>query len=196
MDAKIQEITEKIYREGVEKGNEQANAIITEAQSKKNAIILNAEKESETILSNAQKQADELKKHTVAELKLFTNQAVEALKSEICNLLTDKIITQNITAATIDAVFMQKMILELAKQWAEKENITIGTADAKNLTSYFQDNAKELLNKGVKIEQVNGISSSFTISPSNGSYKINFGEEELIAYFKEFLRPQLVSLLF
>ena len=32
--------------------------------------------------------------------------------------------------------------------------------------------------------------------PTNGSYKINFGEEEFIEYFKEFLRPQLIEALF
>ena len=56
--------------------------------------------------------------------------------------------------------------------------------------------AKDLLDKGVKIEQVNGIKSLFTISPADGSYKLNFGEEELENYFKAFLRPQLVEMLF
>ena len=32
MDSKIQELTDKIYREGVEKGNEQAAKIIAEAE--------------------------------------------------------------------------------------------------------------------------------------------------------------------
>ena len=51
-------------------------------------------------------------------------------------------------------------------------------------------------NKGVTIEKVNGIKTLFTISPADGSYKINFGEEEFMNYFKEFLRPQLVEMLF
>jgi len=31
MDSKIQELTEKIYREGVEKGNEEAGRIVADA---------------------------------------------------------------------------------------------------------------------------------------------------------------------
>jgi hypothetical protein len=56
--------------------------------------------------------------------------------------------------------------------------------------------AKSLLDKGVQIEQVNGIKTLFTVSPKDGSYKINFGEEEFMNYFKAFLRPQLVEMLF
>ena len=57
-------------------------------------------------------------------------------------------------------------------------------------------NAKALLDKGVRIEEVNGTKSLFTISPADGSYKVNFGEEEFENYFKDFLRPQLVEMLF
>jgi V/A-type H+-transporting ATPase subunit E len=53
-----------------------------------------------------------------------------------------------------------------------------------------------MLDSGLKIEEVNGKKHSFTIAPSDGSYKITFGEEEFIAYFKDFLRPHLVELLF
>ena len=52
------------------------------------------------------------------------------------------------------------------------------------------------LDKGVTIEQVNGLKTLFTISPADGSYKVNFGEEEFSNYLKDFLRPQLVELLF
>ena len=64
------------------------------------------------------------------------------------------------------------------------------------LKKYFAANAKALLDKGVRIEEVNGTKSLFTISPADGSYKVNFGEEEFENYFKDFLRPQLVEMLF
>ena len=61
---------------------------------------------------------------------------------------------------------------------------------------YFEAKAKTLLDKGIKIEQVNGMKSDFAVSPADGSYKITFGEAEFVNYFKNFLRPQLVELLF
>jgi len=196
MDTKIQELTDKIYKEGVEKGNEEANKIIAGAKEREDSIIREAENKAVQILAEAEKKASELKKNTEAELRLFTSQAIEALKSEVANLVTDRLATNSVKAATADAAFMQKAILEAAKGWAKNENSTIQAADAKALMDYFEANAKDLLDKGLKIEQVNGRNASFTLAPADGAYKISFGEDEFIAYFKEFLRPQLIEMLF
>ena len=196
MDIKIQELTDKIYKEGVEKGNEEAGRIIAEANAQKQAILSEAEAEAKRIVAAAEKQATELKKNTEAELKLFASQSVEALKSEVVNLITGKITSSNVKAIVSDTAFMQKVVLEMAKEWVKKEALIIQTAEADSLTKYFEANAKNLLNNGVKIEKVNGHDASFTILPSDGSYKVSFGEEEFIAFFKEFLRPQIVEMLF
>lgn len=196
MDTKIQELTEKIYKEGVEKGNEEAGRIIADANAQKQAIVSEAETEAKRIVAEAKKQADDLKKNTEAELKLFATQSVEALKSEVANLITGEITSTNVKAVVADKAFMQKVVLDMAKEWAKNEVLTIQSADADALTKYFEANAKDLLNKGVKIEKVSGKEASFTIVPADGSYKVTFGEEEFVAFFKEFLRPGLVEMLF
>lgn len=91
---------------------------------------------------------------------------------------------------------MNNFIVALAEKWSSNEDIVISVNDAEALKKYFASNAKQLLDKGVKIEQVNGRKTLFSISPADGSYKVNFGEEEFENYFKEFLRPQLVEMLF
>lgn len=50
MGNNIQELTDKIYREGVEKGNEEAQRLINEAQQKAQKLIADAQKEAESIL--------------------------------------------------------------------------------------------------------------------------------------------------
>ena len=95
-----------------------------------------------------------------------------------------------------DKDYLNKFIVSLASQWAADEAIVISTADAEGLKKFFAANAKAVLDKGVKIEQVNGNKTLFSISPADGSYKVNFGEEEFENYFKDFLRPQLVEMLF
>lgn len=49
MDTKIQELTDKIYKEGVEKGNEEAGRIIADANAQKQAIVSEAEAEAKRI---------------------------------------------------------------------------------------------------------------------------------------------------
>ena len=47
MENKIQELTDKIYREGVEKGNEEARRLIANAQEEAKKIVEDAHKEAE-----------------------------------------------------------------------------------------------------------------------------------------------------
>lgn len=196
MENKIQELTDKIYHEGVEKGNKEAQKLIANAQETAQKIIEDARKEADTILATARKEADDMAENTKSELKMFANQAANALKSEIATLVTNKLVDADVKSFVANKDFLNAFILSLASKWSVTEPIVISTADADELKAYFLKKAKDLLDKGVKIEQVNGIKTLFTISPANGSYKINFGEEEFMNYFKEFLRPQLLEMLF
>ena len=159
MENKIQELTDKIYREGVEKGNEEAQRLIANAQDEAKKIIEDARKEAESIV-------------------------------------TDKLITASVKDFAQDKDYLNAFIVALASKWSIDEPIVISTADAESLKKYFAAHAKALLDKGVTIQQVNGIKTLFTVSPADGSYKVNFGEEEFMNYFKAFLRPQLVEMLF
>ena len=194
MDTKIQELTDKIYKEGVEKGNEEAGRIIAEANAQKDTILKDAEAEAKRIVAAAEKQAAELKKNTEAELKLFATQSVEALKSEVTNLITGDIASSNVKAALMDPAYMQKVILELVKSWPANEFLTIQASDSDGLKAYFEANAKGLLEKGYKIEKVSGKKASFSIIPADGSYKVTFGEDEFIEFFKEFLEAGALSI--
>ena len=196
MENKIQELTDKIYREGVEKGNTEAQKLIANAQDEAKKIVEDARKEAEAIVAASRKSADELAENTKSELKLFAGQAVNALKSEIATLVTDKIVNADVKAFAADKDYLNAFIVALASKWSVNEPIVISTADADGLKKYFAGQAKALLDKGVKIEQVNGNKTLFTVSPADGSYKVNFGEEEFMNYFKEFLRPGLVEMLF
>lgn len=196
MENKIQELTDKIYQEGVQKGKEEAQKLIREAQEEAKEIVEKARKEAEAILINSRKEADEMAENTKSELKLFAGQAVNALKTEITSLLTNKVVDASVKDFVNNKEFLNRFILDLATRWSADEPVAISTADADSLREYFITQAKGLLDKGVKIEQVNGIKALFSISPADGSYKVNFGKEEFENYFKAFLRPQLVEMLF
>ena len=84
----------------------------------------------------------------------------------------------------------------MVQEWAKNQDVTIEAKDAKALTEYFTANAKDLLNKGVKINQANNVKADFSIIPEKDGYKLSFGDDEFMAYFKEFLRPKLVEMLF
>lgn len=196
MDAKIRELTDKIFNEGVEKGQEKANQLIANAEKQAAETIKGAEARATQIIADAERRAGELQQNTHSELKLYANQTIEALKSSIVDSLTDKIVKSNVTAATTDPTFMQQVILKMVQNWQPGEEIVIGTAEAEELERFFVANAKDLLDKGLEIEGLPAAANGFVVRPKDGSYKVVFGEEELVAFFKHFLRPRLVDMLF
>ncbi|MBO7067177.1 MAG: hypothetical protein J6W52_00615 [Bacteroidaceae bacterium] len=193
---KIQELTEKIYREGVEKGQAEADRIVEEAKHTAEQIIAEAREQAKAIEAQAQKKASELDTNTKSELKLYTSQALNALKSEIANVLTDRVAKDAAAGLAADKNFLGQFAVMLASKWAGNEAVVLSSNEAESLKAYFAAHAKELLDKGVTINKVNGKDTMLSVSPADGSYKVNFGKDEFEAYFKNFLRPQLVEMLF
>lgn len=193
---KIQELTSKLYTEGVEKGKEEAGRIIAEARAQEQQIVDAARTKAKELISSAEKESAELRKNTEAELKLYAAQSTEALKTEIINLVTDKLSTTQVKTVVEDKLFMQQLIVELVQNWSKNDTLTVGVENPEELKSYIASHAKNLLDNGLKIESVNGIKTGFTLAPEDGSYKVKFGEEEFVNYFREFLRPQIQQLLF
>lgn len=192
----LNQLTQKVYAEGVEKGNAKAEELVKAAEAKAAAIVAEAEKKAAATIAAAEQKAAEIDKNAKAELKMYAEQSVNALKTEITNLITDTIAADSVKAATADAKFMQGIISKLAEQMAKDGEVTIDAKDAQAMNDYLKANAKGLLEKGIKINEVKGQKSDFAIAPAKGGYKLSFGEAEFIAYFKEFLRPQLIEILF
>lgn len=196
MENKIQELTQKLLHEGVEKGNAEAEKIVAAAQEKADKIVADAQVQAADIVAKAKKDAEAMAGNTKSELKMFNAQALNALKTELANVVCDKVVKDVVKGQTDDKAFMNEFMLKLAEKWGAQEDIVISAQDAESLKALFAKKAKALLDKGVKIEQVNGQKTAFTVAPADGSYKVNFGDAEFEEYFKNFLRPQLVEMLF
>ncbi|MDR1673598.1 MAG: hypothetical protein LBS09_09105 [Bacteroidales bacterium] len=195
MESKVQEITEKIYREGVEKGQAEAQKILEQAELQHDELLKQARQEAAKIVADARKQAEALDRNTRSELSLYAARAVETLKSEITLLVGDAVV-RTAVEATVTEEWLQQWMLQLAAEWVQKEKIVIQATDAEKLKQYFARQAKALLDKGVTITQAGGKAASFVLVPEGSGYKMQFGEEEFAAFFKDFLRPQLAEWLF
>lgn len=202
MEVRLQELTERIYQEGISKGQEDARQLVSQAQVEAEKIIADAKKQAEQIIGEASQKAAELQTSTTTELKLASNQAIESLKQEVINLVCGSITTADIKSAMSDKLFIQKAIESVIKNWAVHHHeavdmkILIPENDEVSINEYFAKSAKDLLNKGFAIETVKGLKSGFQLVPSDGGYKISFTDQDFINFFQEFLRPKIVGLLF
>jgi V/A-type H+/Na+-transporting ATPase subunit E len=198
MDNKLQELTEKLYNEGVAKGNQKAETILANAQTEASNLVKQAKQEAQAIVEAAQKSAEELTKNTRNELQMASKQAISALAQEVTSLINGSIVSASVKQATTDTSFMQNLILTAVQNWATKQDllVVVPEKDKSAVIDYFTAQAKSVLDNGLTIESANNIKAGFQIGPKDGSYKVSFTEADFINFFKEFLRPKLVELLF
>ena len=201
MQSKLQELTEKIFQEGVEKGNAEAEQILKSANSEAKEIIEKAKKDADNILKDAQKKAGELKNNTESEIRLSGKQSLNALKQQIVDTVNNEITSAAIKDAFSDKNFIRKIIETLLSSWAgsgQSMDLTLllSEKDEKNLSAFFKKEAKKYLDKGVTVNFDSTLKNGFQLGPKDGSYKVSFTEEDFINFFKHYLRPKLVEILF
>ena len=132
---KIQELTDKLYREGVEKGNAEGMRLVEKAKAEADKLVADARKEADEIVDKARKQAQELDANTKSELKLYAGQALNALKSEIVNVVSDKLVKDTVKELMGNKDFMGNFMVAVAKNWASGEDLVISASDADGLTA-------------------------------------------------------------
>ena len=90
MENKIQELTEKLLKDGVEKGNAEAEKIIAAANEKAAQIVADAKAQAEEIEAAAKKNTQGMEDNMKSEIKMYAAQALNALKSEIMAVETSQ----------------------------------------------------------------------------------------------------------
>ena len=200
MQTKLQELTEKIYNEGVQKAREEAEAILNDARQKATAIEKEAEKNAEAIIQEARQKSETLKSHVESELKMTLNQSVSALKQELAGLITMKAIQPSVKEAFGDKAYVQKLVETVVKGWTQKESLDLRVVlpeqDRAQMESYFKNQLAVEMNKGFEIAFSDGLKSGFKVGPADGSYVISFSDQDFMNFFKAYLRPKSSELLF
>ena len=99
MENKLQELTDKLYKEGLSKGKEEGEAILAKANEKAAEIIEEAKKQAESILKKAQKDAADYKTKVEGDVKMAAVQSIQATRKDIENLMVGKMTDKQVSAA-------------------------------------------------------------------------------------------------
>jgi V/A-type H+-transporting ATPase subunit E len=200
MQTKLQELTEKIYYEGVEKARLEADAILNDAREKAGAIEKEAQKRAVSIVKEAEERAETLKQHVDSELKMSISQSLSALKQELANQVTMKAVQPGVKELFSNVDFLKSVVLKVVSVWAEKDSmdmkVVLADKDRKELEDFFKNQLASELNKGLELSFSDGVKSGFKVGPADGGYLISFTDQDFISFFKTYLRPRTSELLF
>ena len=201
MANKLQELTEKLYGEGLEKGRAEGERMVAEAKAEAAKILAEAEAKAEAVVKAAQDKAEDIEKNTMTEIALAGKQAIAKIKAEIAEMIIAKSTSEAVKSATLDAAFVKDMLLEVARNWngavSQVElNALLPEAHKAEFAAAFEKSAKELLAAGIEVGYSKDVKSGFKVGAKNGGYYISFSDESFDALLKEYLREKVSQMLY
>lgn len=202
MENKLQQLTQKLYDEGLEKGRAEADRLVAEAKERAARTIREAEAEAGRILSEARVKADDVAKNTMTEIALAGKQAVAKIKSEIASLIVARSTSDAVKGAALDPEFVKQMLLTVARNWNGADSshgdlqALLPEREREAFAKTFDAAAAELLAAGVEVGYSERVKSGFKVGARDGGYYISFSDEAFDELLREFLREKVYRLLY
>ena len=200
MSNKLQELTDRLYNEGLSKGKEEGEILLFKARKEADEIIANARKQAEDIVTEAENRAAQLKEKAESDIKMASEQALMATKKDIENLLVNALCTEETEKVLSEEKFLKEIILAVAQKFSTQQSEDISLVLPASLKSMLEPwvstELKKALKKEISVDFSRKIKGGFSIGPQNGSWYISMSDESFKALISEYLRPVTKKLLF
>ncbi len=200
MENKLDVLTKKLYEEGVDKANQEAEKIIKKAKDDAARVIADAEAQAKEIKTRATEEAENLKKKAESEMSLSARQAVTALKQSITGLIAGDVAGEMAKVGFEDKAVVQELLVSIVKKW----DVTSGNLNLELILSgeekaqfekFVAEKYKALLDRGLEVK-VGDLPEAFIIQPKDGGYQVAFSEKLFEAFFNQYMRSFTKTLLY
>jgi len=197
MEIQVQELIDKIKKDGIETASQEASRIKTEAEAEARRIIEGAKKEADDIVARGKQDAERSEKAGIAALEQASRNLILAFKDEIQALL-ERLVAAHIAANYNDEV-LKAALPGLLRAWAEKSGdnlaVILPEGELSKLQSFFSEKLADELRKGVELKSSRKLSSGFRISNKEGSVYYDFSAEAVAGLISTYLNPKLAEIL-
>ena len=200
MSDKLQELTEKLYMQGLSKGKEEGKLLVARAREEAERIVSEARNQAATIISDAAKQAADLKEKTASDLKMASAQCIQATKKDIENLLVNAIGAAPAGKQLSDPDFLKKIIEAVATRFSAEQSadlsLLLPASLKQELEPWVEGELRQKIGSGLKADFTKKVAGGFSIGPKDGGWFVSMTDETFSKLLAEYLRPVTRKLLF
>jgi V/A-type H+-transporting ATPase subunit E len=197
---KLQELTQKLYDEGLAKGKQDGEALLRKAAAEAEGIVMKAKEEAEAILAKARKEADDFKVKVEGDVKMAAQQSVQATRTDIENLVVAKVVDETVDKALSNEEYLKGIITAVAQRFSADEPadlaLVLPEALKAKLEPFVTGELAKLLGKGVEAAFSKKVAGGFKIGPKDGGYFVSLTDETFKDLIGSYLRPATKKLLF
>ncbi|MBE6238631.1 MAG: hypothetical protein E7113_01115 [Bacteroidales bacterium] len=200
MQNKLQELTDKLYNEGLSKGKQEGEELLAKAKVQAEEMVAKAEAEAARIVAAAQKQADEIRSKVASDIRMASTQSLAATRKDIETLVVGKMTGEPVKKALSSAEFVKEIIKAVAEKFTTDGPVDLALvlpeSLQKELEPFVNAELAKTLNAGVEASFSKKISGGFRIGPKEGGYFVSFTDETFDELISEYLRPATKKILF
>lgn len=197
---KLQELTDRLYKEGLSKGREEGARLLEEARKQAEDIVSEARKQAEGIIAEAHRQAEDYSQKVESDLKMAGAQSLQATRKDIENLIIGKFAGDEVKSTLSSADFVKGFLLAVAERFSAEDSsdldVVLPASLRDELEPFVKGRLAEVLGKGVSASFSKKVSGGFTIGPKDGGYFISMTDDTFNELITEYLRPVTKKLLF
>ena len=198
MEIQLQELIDKIKKDGVQSATEEAARIKREAEAEAARIVSAAQKEASEIVSRGKIEAERFEKAGKASLEQASRNLVLAFKAEIQALL-DRIVSREVGAAykeeTIKAVLPELLKAWVSKGGSDSVDLLLSEANLGALKAWAQGALSAELKKGTELKSDRNLRTGFRIANKDGSAYYDFSTESVAELLSAYLNPHLAEIM-
>ena len=198
MDVQLQELIDKIKKDGVTAAEKEAAKIIADANKKAESIIKDAEAKAEQIKKDAKAETNRMQKASDEAIVQAGRNMLLSFKDSLVQELDGLI--QAETAKSLSKDTLEKLVPETVKAWAKNSDaselsVLLSEKDLKALQSSLTSALKAEIKKGLEIKPDKTLTAGFRIGVKNGAAFYDYSAESLAEMFAAYLNPKVAGLM-
>jgi V/A-type H+-transporting ATPase subunit E len=197
MEIQLQELIDKIKRDGIASASEAASRLKAQAEAEAKRIVEGANRDAEAIIAKAKSDSERFEKAGVATLEQASRNLLLAFKGEIQTIL-DKITARETAVAYSDDV-LKAALPDLIKGWAAKGadslDLMLTEGQLAKLESFFREKLAAELKGGLELKPSRSLSAGFRIANKDGSAYYDFSAQSVAELLAAYLNPRLAEIL-
>lgn len=198
MDVQLQELIDKIKKDGVAAAENDAAKIISEAEKKAEAIIADAQNKASDIIKSTKTETEKMEKSSQEAIIQAGRNMLLSFKDSLIAQLDSLINAETEKAMSKD--LLAKIIPETVKAWvknsdASELSVLLSEKDLKDLNSTLTAELKSEISKGLEIKPDKTMNAGFKIGVQNGAAYYDYSAESLAQMFSAYLNPKVAALM-
>ncbi len=198
MDVQLQELIDKIKKDGVVTAEAEAAKIVEASEKKAEGIIADAQAKAAEIIKNAKAETERMEKASEEAIIQAGRNMLLSFKDSLIGELDGLIKAETEKAESKDV--LTKLIPETVKAWAKNADaselsVLLSEKDLKILESALTSELKAEVSKGLEIKPDKTLSAGFRIGVKNGAAYYDYSADSLAEMFAAYLNPKVAAFL-